>query len=178
PRIEVVAEMAQSLEELPRPAVIATGPLTADKLAESMKSHFGGDFLSFFDAIVPIIDADSNDMSTVWRADRWDKGTSDYLNCPLSKEEYYALIEAIETSRKIEPKDFERTPYFESCMPVEEIVRRGPETLRFGPLSPKGLKDPKTRRWPYAVVQLRQEHRAGTAYNMVGFETKMAYPDQ
>jgi methylenetetrahydrofolate--tRNA-(uracil-5-)-methyltransferase len=178
PRIEVVYEAVHSLDDLPRPAVVATGPLTADRLAESMKAHFGSDFLYFFDAIAPIIDADSIDMSKVWRADRWDKGTSDYLNCPLNKEEYYALVEAIDTSRKIEPKDFENTIYFESCMPVEEIVRRGPETLRFGPLSPKGLKDPKTRRWPYAVVQLRQENRAGTAYNMVGFQTKMAYPDQ
>ena len=177
--ITIIEEEVKDLNSLPRPAIIATGPLTADSLSRSMLEHFGDDFLYFFDAIAPIIDADSIDRDIVWRADRYDKGSGDYLNCPLNKEEYYKLVEEIEKSQKVEAKDFEKdTPFFEGCMPIEEIVRRGKETLRHGPLSGKGLDDPKTGRWPYAVVQLRQENKAGTSYNMVGFQTKMKYSEQ
>jgi methylenetetrahydrofolate--tRNA-(uracil-5-)-methyltransferase len=184
PNIEIRRELINSLDEVPRPAVIATGPLTHESLAQSIANHLRSenedtqDFLYFFDAIAPIIDADSIDMNIAWRADRWDKGTGDYLNCPLTKDEYFNLVNAIKKARKIEPKEFEKTPYFDACMPIEAIVERGDRTLRFGPLSPKGLPNPKTGKTAYAVVQLRQENREATCYNMVGFQTKMAYPDQ
>lgn len=178
PLIEVKRELIHSLESLPRPCVIATGPLTHDDLAQSLRHHFDGDFLYFFDAIAPVIDADSIDSSIAWKADRYDKGTPDYYNCPLNKDEYMAFIQAIKDARKIEPKHFEQTPFFESCMPIETMVSRGDQTLRFGPMKPVGLKDPKTGKIPYAVVQLRQENKEGTAYNIVGFQTRMAYGDQ
>ncbi|MCB0394137.1 MAG: methylenetetrahydrofolate--tRNA-(uracil(54)-C(5))-methyltransferase (FADH(2)-oxidizing) TrmFO, partial [Bdellovibrionales bacterium] len=179
PNIEIVAEEVVSLDQVPRPTIVATGPLTSEPLAKSMAEHFGGDFLYFFDAIAPVIDADSIDMEKVWRADRWGKGTSDYINCPMEKELYYKFIDEVNGARKVEPKDFEKdTPFFEGCMPIEEIVRRGPETARFGCMSPKGLPYPETDKWPYAVVQLRQDNKAGTAYNIVGFQTKMAYGEQ
>jgi methylenetetrahydrofolate--tRNA-(uracil-5-)-methyltransferase len=178
-----------SLDEVPRPCVIATGPLTGGALASSMASHFGDQFLYFFDAIAPIVAADSINMNVAWRADRWDKGTRDYINCPLSKREYFFFIEEMKAAKKIEAKDFEKTPaageapadqtpYFESCMPIEAMLERGDLTPRFGPMSAKGLTDPRTGNWPFAVVQLRQENVAATAYNMVGFQTKMAYADQ
>lgn len=178
PLIEVRRELVSSLDDLPRPCVIATGPLTHDLLAESMQKHFGGDFLYFFDAIAPIIDADTIDDTIAWKADRYDKGTPDYFNCPLNKEEYFNFINAIKEARKIEPKHFEQTPFFESCMPIETMVARGDQTLRFGPMKPVGLRDPKTGKSAYAVVQLRQENKEGTAYNIVGFQTRMAYGDQ
>jgi methylenetetrahydrofolate--tRNA-(uracil-5-)-methyltransferase len=178
PLIEVRNEVVESLDSLPRPCVIATGPLTHEALSHSMMSHFGGEFLYFFDAIAPIIDADSIDTSIAWKADRYDKGTPDYYNCPLNKEQYFAFIQAIKDARKIEPKHFEQTPFFESCMPIETMVARGDQTLRFGPMKPVGLTDPKTGRYPFAAVQLRQDNREGTAYNIVGFQTRMAYADQ
>lgn len=178
PNIELVEKPIQSLEDLPRPAVIATGPLTHGDLAESLRHHFDGEFLYFFDAIAPIVDADTIDEKIAYRADRFDKGTKDYLNCPLNKDQYFALIEEIKAARKIESKEFEETPYFEGCMPIEEIVSRGDQTLRFGPLSPKGLRNPQTGENSYAVVQLRQDNKMGTAFNMVGFQTKMAYGEQ
>ncbi len=178
PLIEIRREPVLSLADLPRPCVIATGPLTHDALATSLMEHFGGEFLYFFDAIAPIIDADSIDSTIAWKADRYDKGTPDYYNCPLNKDEYFAFIQAIKNARKIEPKHFEQTPFFESCMPIETMVARGDQTLRFGPMKPVGLTDPRTGRYPFAVVQLRQENKEGTAYNMVGFQTRMAYGDQ
>ncbi len=181
PNIELVQEAVESIADLPRPLVIATGPLTHEKLAESLQVHFGNQFLYFFDAIAPIIDADTIDMNIAWRADRWNKGAGDgdYINCPLNKEQYETLMDEITAARKVEPKEFEKdTPYFESCMPIEELVRRGRETLRFGPMSPKGLFHPETGDRPWAVVQLRQDNKMGTAYNIVGFQTKMAYPEQ
>jgi methylenetetrahydrofolate--tRNA-(uracil-5-)-methyltransferase len=179
PNIEISREVVTSLDQVPRPCVIATGPLTDDALAQSMREHFDGEFMYFFDAIAPIIDHDSIDQFIAYKADRYGKGNKDYYNCPLNKEQYYNLINEIKNARKIEPKDFEKdTPYFEGCMPVEAIVERGDETLRFGPLSPKGLKDPRTGQGAYAVVQLRQDNKQGTAFNMVGFQTKMAYPEQ
>lgn len=178
PRIRVVREKIGSLSEIPRPAVIATGPLTEETLAHDLLKHMGDQFLYFFDAIAPIIDADSINMDIAWKGDRWDKGTKDYINCPLTKDEYYNLIGEIEKARKIEPKEFETTPYFEGCMPLEVFVERGPETLRFGPASPKGLMNPRTGKRPYAVIQLRQENKEATSYNMVGFQTRMAYGEQ
>lgn len=179
PLIEVRRTPINSLDEIPRPCVIATGPLTHENLAKSLQDHFGGgEFLYFFDAIAPIIDADSIDTSIAWKADRYDKGSPDYYNCPLNKEEYFAFINAIKDARKIEPKHFEETPFFESCMPIEVMVDRGDQTLRFGPMKPVGLTDPRTGRYPFAAVQLRQDNKEGTAYNIVGFQTRMAYGDQ
>lgn len=178
PRIEVRCDVVRNLQDLPRPAVIATGPLTHDPLAESLRHHFGDEFLYFFDAIAPIIDADSINTDIAWKADRYGKGTDDYYNCPLNKEEYNRFIEEVTLARKIEPKHFETTDFFEGCMPIETMIARGPQTPRFGPMKPVGLDDPRTGRYPWAVVQLRQDNKEGTAYNMVGFQTRMAYNEQ
>lgn len=178
PQIEIRNETVQNLQELTRPVVIATGPLTDEVLAKQLSEHFGDEFLYFFDAIAPIIDADSINEEIAWKADRYDKGTRDYWNCPLDKEQYYTFITEITNARKIEPKHFETTKYFEGCMPIEAMVERGPETPRFGPMKPVGLRNPRTGRDPYAVVQLRQDNKEATAFNMVGFQTRMAYPEQ
>jgi methylenetetrahydrofolate--tRNA-(uracil-5-)-methyltransferase len=178
PKIKIERKIISSLDEIPRPAVIATGPLTHEPLAESLQKHFENDFLYFFDAIAPIIDADSINTEIAWKADRYDKGTPDYYNCPLNKEQYFNFIKEIELARKIEPKHFETTNFFEGCMPIEVMVERGPQTLRFGPMKPIGLDDPKTGRYPFAVVQLRQDNKEATAYNIVGFQTRMAYGEQ
>lgn len=194
PAIEVRRELVDSLGAVPRPAVIATGPLTHESLARSMQEHFAkiasseSEFLYFFDAIAPILAADSINTKIAWKADRWDKGTKDYWNCPMSKSQYFDFIDAIRFAKKIESKEFEKvgsdgvpfeeTPYFDSCMPIEAILERGPQTLRFGPMSGKGLIDPATGKAPYAAVQLRQDNKEATAFNMVGFQTKMAYGEQ
>lgn len=176
--IEVIAQVVNDLTDVPRPAVIATGPLTDDLLSKSIQNHFGQDFCYFFDAIAPIIDTDSINMDIAWKADRYDKGTPDYINCPLNKEEYNRLIEEIEKAQKIEPKHFESTQFFEGCMPIETMVQRGPQTLRFGPMKPVGLTNPRTGRYPWAAVQLRMDNKEATAYNMVGFQTRMSYSEQ
>lgn len=178
PNISISEEVVESLDQVPRPTVIATGPLTHPKLAENMQAHFGKEFLYFYDAIAPIVDADSINKEIAWKADRWDNGTKDYYNCPLDKEQYENLVREITNAKKVELKEFEKTPYFEGCMPIEAIVERGPETLRFGPLSPKGLTNPATGRRAWAVVQLRQDNKEATAYNLVGFQTKMTYGEQ
>jgi len=178
PLIRLEHKIIESLDSVPRPTVIATGPLTHENLASSIKDHFEGDFLYFYDAIAPVIDADSIDMEVCFKASRYDKGGADYINCPMSKEQYYNLVEEISKAEMVRPKDFETTPYFESCLPVEVMVERGPKTLSFGPCKPKGLRDPKTGKEAYAVVQLRQENKYATAFNMVGFQTKMTYPEQ
>ncbi len=178
PRIHFHEQVVRSLDEVPRPAVIATGPLTDESLAQSMQKNFGDEFLYFFDAIAPIIDADSINEEVAWKADRYDKGTPDYWNCPLNKEEYENFITEIEQARKITPKHFETTDFFEGCMPIEVMVERGRETPRFGPMKPVGLVNPRTGREAHAIVQLRQDNREATAYNMVGFQTRMAYDEQ
>lgn len=178
PNIHVINKEVKSIDDLPRPCVIATGPLTNPSLSESLQSHFGGDFLYFFDAIAPIIDADSINTDIAWKADRYDKGTPDYYNCPFNKEQFLKFINAIKEARKIEPKDFEKTGFFEGCMPIEVMVDRGIHTLRFGPMKPVGLINPKTGKTEYAIVQLRQDNKEATAYNMVGFQTRMAYGEQ
>lgn len=178
PRIQVRREVIESLDQVPRPAVIATGPLTDGPLAMSMRQHFDDEFMYFYDAIAPVIETDSINKYVAFKADRWGKGTRDYYNCGLNKDQYINLINEIKAARKVEPKEFEKTPYFESCMPVEAIVERGDQTLRFGPMSPKGIVNPFSGQKYYAVVQLRQENKEGTAYNMVGFQTKMAYGEQ
>ncbi|MFN7729549.1 MAG: methylenetetrahydrofolate--tRNA-(uracil(54)-C(5))-methyltransferase (FADH(2)-oxidizing) TrmFO [Bdellovibrio sp.] len=178
PRIKLENKIVESLDDIPRPAVIATGPLTDEALAESLRRHFGDEFCYFFDAIAPIIDTDSINTEIAWKQDRYDKGTPDYFNCGLNKDQYFALINEIAGARKIEPKHFETTKFFEGCMPIEVMVERGPHTLRFGPMKPVGLRAPNAERDPYAVVQLRQDNKEGTAYNMVGFQTRMAYAEQ
>ncbi|HWA78203.1 MAG TPA: methylenetetrahydrofolate--tRNA-(uracil(54)-C(5))-methyltransferase (FADH(2)-oxidizing) TrmFO [Polyangiaceae bacterium] len=182
PLIEIREER---VDELPteRPLVIATGPLTGDALAAAIARRVGSDALAYYDAIAPIISADSIDWSKVFMASRWEKGESEedrsaYVNCPLTEEQYRAFVSDVCAARKVEPKTFEDVRYFEGCLPIEVMAERGPQTLAFGPMKPVGLTDPKTGRWPHAVVQLRKEDEAGTAYNMVGFQTRMAWPEQ
>ena len=159
--------------------VIATGPLTSKKLSKEIEKLTTKKSLDFFDAIAPIVYYESVDMKIAWKQSRYDKGDGDdYINCPLTKSEYFKLIENIKNSPKTEFKDFEKTPFFESCLPIEEMIRRGPETLRYGPLKPVGLTNKHTNEKPYAVIQLRQDNKLGTLYNIVGFQTKMTYGSQ
>jgi len=166
--------------EIPQDAhvVIATGPLTSDPLAAAISRLVGQDSLYFYDAIAPIIDAATINHSKVFRASRYDEGEGDYLNCPLDEAQYGAFRQAVLEGREIAARPFEEEKYFEGCLPVEIMARRGVDTLRFGPMKPVGLVDPRTGREPWAVIQLRQENREGTLYNMVGFQTKLAWPEQ
>jgi methylenetetrahydrofolate--tRNA-(uracil-5-)-methyltransferase len=166
------------------PTIIATGPLTGSALARSIISVTGEEQLAFFDAIAPIVYKDSINFDIAWYQSRYDKagpgGTGkDYINCPMNKDEYLTFINELLAAPKTEFKEWEaNTPYFEGCMPIEVMASRGPDTLRFGPMKPVGLDDPRTGRWPYAVVQLRQDNALGTLYNIVGFQTKMKYAEQ
>jgi len=162
------------------PAVIATGPLTSDALAEAIAQRLGAKALAFFDAIAPIVAADSLDHTRLFRASRYGKGGGDdYLNAPLDALAYEAFVRALESGEQFRPHhEFDQTPYFEGCLPVEEMASRGRDTLRFGPMKPVGLVDPRTGREPYAVVQLRQEDRAGQMWNLVGFQTRLKVPEQ
>jgi len=158
--------------------IIASGPLTSAPLADSI-GKLAGDYLYFYDAIAPIVTAESIDMNTVYAASRYGKGDGDdYLNCPFTEAEYLALIEAILSAEKVPARDFEKIIHFEGCMPVEELAARGVDTLRFGPMKPVGLDDPRTGREPHAVVQLRKENLQGSLHNLVGFQTKMTWPEQ
>lgn len=178
PRIRVEHREVTAIPE-ERPVVLATGPLTGDALAADLARAVGADHLAYYDAIAPVIAADSIDWDKVFRASRYDKGGDDaYVNCPLDKAQYEAFVQAVLEAEKVAPKEFEEVRYFEGCLPLEVMAERGPRTLAFGPMKPVGLTDPRTGRWPYAVVQLRQEDRAATAYNMVGFQTRMKWPDQ
>lgn len=182
PHIELTREEFKEIpEELHAPLIIASGPLTSDSLSQSIKKLSDSDHLYFYDSISPILDADSINYSVVYRASRYENGVEeegDYLNCPLNEEQYYDLIDELLTAEKIETRDFEKGIYFESCLPVEVIAERGKDTLRFGPARPVGLKDPKTGKIPFAVVQLRCEDKEASMYNMVGFQTKLKYPEQ
>jgi methylenetetrahydrofolate--tRNA-(uracil-5-)-methyltransferase len=178
PNIELVRERVDALPSSGA-TIVATGPLTAMKLAESIGAATGSDALAFFDAIAPIVHHDSIDMDVAWMAARWDKGGKDYINCPMTKEQYLAFHQGLIEGEKTEFREWEKnTPYFEGCMPIEVMAERGVDTLRFGPMKPVGLDDPKTGRWPYAVVQLRQDNALGTLWNMVGFQTKLKYAEQ
>ena len=178
PNIEVVRERVDALPAAGS-TIIATGPLTASGLADSIAAATGTDALAFFDAIAPIIHRDSVDMDICWMAARWDKGGKDYINCPMTKEQYDNFVAALNDGEKTEFKDWEQdTPYFEGCMPIEVMASRGVETLRYGPMKGVGLDDPKTGRWPYACVQLRQDNALGTLWNMVGFQTKLKHAEQ
>jgi methylenetetrahydrofolate--tRNA-(uracil-5-)-methyltransferase len=158
--------------------IIASGPLTSPALSEQLRMLFGGEYLYFYDAISPVITAESINDEITFRASRYDHGGDDYLNCPLTRAEYYHLVDEILAAEKAPEKDFERCIYFEGCLPIEEMARRGKDTLAFGPMKPVGLTDPRTGERPYAVVQLRQDDRASTLWGMVGFQTKMTYPEQ
>jgi len=183
PRIELVRER---IDTLPKDglAIVATGPLTAAPLAQAIAQATGSDQLAFFDAIAPIVHGDSVDMDIAWKASRWDKGSAegdgkDYINCPMDKAQYEAFVDGLLAGPKTEFKQWEKdTPYFDGCMPIEVMAERGRETLRHGPMKPVGLDNPRTGRWPYAVVQLRQDNALGTLWNMVGFQTKLKYEAQ
>lgn len=175
--ITIVRERVDGLPD--HPTIIATGPLTGSKLAEAIANETGEGSLAFFDAIAPIVHRDSIDMDVAWMAARWDKGGKDYINCPLDKMQYETFVRALVDGEKMLFHDWERdTPYFEGCMPIEVMAERGSETLRHGPMKPMGLDNPRTGRWPYAVVQLRQDNALGTLWNMVGFQTKLKHGDQ
>jgi len=175
--ITVVRERIDALPD--HPTIVATGPLTGSRLADAIAAETGTSALAFFDAIAPIIHRDSIDMSAAWMAARWDKGGKDYINCPLDRAQYEMFVQALVDGEKMPFKEWEiDTPYFEGCMPIEVMAERGLETLRHGPMKPVGLDDPRTGRWPYAVVQLRQDNRLGTLWNMVGFQTKLKHGEQ
>ncbi|CAN5451205.1 methylenetetrahydrofolate--tRNA-(uracil(54)-C(5))-methyltransferase (FADH(2)-oxidizing) TrmFO [soil metagenome] len=188
PNITLVRERIDALPDAGL-TIVATGPLTAMTLAQSIGAATGMEALAFFDAIAPIIHRDSIDMDICWLASRWDKGTidpdnpewdgRDYINCPMDRDQYLTFVQGLVDAEKVDFKDWEKdTPYFEGCMPIEVMAERGPETLRYGPMKGKGLDDPRTGRWPYAVVQLRQDNALGTLWNMVGFQTKMKHGAQ
>jgi len=178
PNIEVFRERVDALPSAGS-TIVATGPLTAPGLAGAIARETGSDALAFFDAIAPIVHRDSIDMDVCWMAARWDKGGKDYINCPMTKEQYEAFVAALNEGEKTEFKNWEKdTPYFEGCMPIEVMAARGVETLRYGPMKGVGLDDPRTGRWPYACVQLRQDNALGTLWNMVGFQTKLKHGEQ
>ena len=180
PGVEIRREEVTALPEN-QSVIIATGPLTSDALAQEISRLTGSERLFFYDSISPIVDADSIDMSIAFRASRYGKsidGTDDYVNCPFNKEEYDQFIAALQAAQTYESKIDENIPYFEACLPIEEICRRGPDTLRFGPMKPVGLTDPRTGRWPYAAVQLRQENARANSYNLVGFQNHLKYAEQ
>ena len=158
--------------------IVATGPLTSDALSTEIARLSGSTHLYFYDSISPIVEADSIDMSKVYLAARYDKGTADYINCPMSKEEYDRFYDALLEAQSVEERDWEKLNYFESCLPIEEIARRGRDTLRFGPMKPVGLRDPRTGRPPHAVVQLRQENLRADSYNLVGFQNHLKFGEQ
>jgi methylenetetrahydrofolate--tRNA-(uracil-5-)-methyltransferase len=177
PLIQVRREEVTEIEET-QVTIIATGPLTSDALSLEIARLNGSSHLFFYDSISPIVEADSIDMSKVYLAARYDKGTADYINCPMSKEEYDRFYNALIAAESVEAKDWEKLNYFESCLPIEEIARRGPDTLRFGPMKPVGLRDPRTGKPPYAVVQLRQENLRADSYNLVGFQNHLKFGAQ
>ena len=177
PMITVVQEEVTEVPE--GPVIIATGPLTSDAMSDAIHRYFGqAEYLNFFDAAAPLVTAESIDMEHAWFASRYDRGTADYINCAMDKEEYLAFIQELTTAEEAEVHGFEDKKVFEGCMPVEVMARRGVDTLRYGPLKPVGLVDPKTGKEPYAVVQLRRDNAAGSIYNIVGFQTHLKFPEQ
>jgi methylenetetrahydrofolate--tRNA-(uracil-5-)-methyltransferase len=176
PLVEVVNE---EVTEIPEGiVVIATGPLTSPALSEKLKALTGEEYLYFYDAAAPIIEKDSIDMDKVFVASRYDKGEAAYLNCPMTEEEFNRFYEALITAEEVPLKEFEKEIYFEGCMPIEVMAKRGRQTILFGPLKPVGLIDPRTGKQPFAVVQLRQDNSAATLYNIVGFQTHLKWPEQ
>jgi len=177
PLITVVEEEVTEVPE--GPVIIATGPLTSDAMSDAIHRYFGeADYLNFFDAAAPLVTVESIDMDHAWFASRYDRGTADYINCAMNQEEYLAFVQELTTAQEAEVHGFEDKMVFEGCMPVEVMARRGVDTLRYGPLKPVGLTDPKTGKEPYAVVQLRKDNAAGSIYNIVGFQTHLKFPEQ
>lgn len=170
----------QEIVEIPQsgPVIIATGPLTSPKLSEEISRLIGQEYLYFYDALSPIVDANSIDYDKAFFASRYGKGDADYLNCPMDEKQYYEFIRELNAAEKVPMASFEKPVYFEGCMPVEVLAERGPKTLAFGPLKPVGLPDPRTGKIAFAVVQLRKENKESSAYNLVGFQTKLTYPEQ
>ena len=178
PLITVRREECTQLDPQDGITVIASGPLTSSALSEEIARLTGREHLAFYDSISPIVDAETIDMDRVYLAARWDKGTADYINCPFTKEEYERFLDALLSAEPAEAKEWEKLPYFESCLPIEELARRGRETLRFGPMKPVGLRDPRTGKTPWAVVQLRSENLRADSYNLVGFQNHLRYGEQ
>jgi methylenetetrahydrofolate--tRNA-(uracil-5-)-methyltransferase len=177
PLIRISREEVAQIDE-DQITVIATGPLTSDSLSREIGRLSGASHLFFYDSISPIVEADSIDMAKVYLAARYDKGSADYINCPMTKEEYDLFYEGLLAAQSVEEREWEKLNYFESCLPIEEIARRGRDTLRFGPMKPVGLKDPRTGRIPYAAVQLRQENLRADSYNLVGFQNHLKFGEQ
>ncbi|MBE7001576.1 MAG: methylenetetrahydrofolate--tRNA-(uracil(54)-C(5))-methyltransferase (FADH(2)-oxidizing) TrmFO [Ruminococcaceae bacterium] len=176
PNITVIAG---EVTEVPTgPVIIATGPLTSDSLSKAIGEYFGSDYLHFFDAAAPLITAESVDMDEAWWQSRYDRGTPDYVNCPMNKEQYESFVKELIAAEEAEVHGFEDKRIFEGCIPVEVMARRGQDTLRYGPLKPVGLTNPKTGKEPYAVVQLRQDNAAKSVYNLVGFQTHLKFGEQ
>ena len=175
--IKVISREVTDITSLEGNVIVAAGPLASEGIADSISELIGGQSLRFFDAAAPIVSADSVDMSSAYIKSRYDKGTPDYVNCPLDKQEYENFVKELLAAECAEMHGFEHN-VFEGCMPVEEMAQRGLDTLRFGPMKPVGLRDPKTGKEPYAVVQLRKENREGTMYNLVGFQTRLKFPEQ
>jgi methylenetetrahydrofolate--tRNA-(uracil-5-)-methyltransferase len=178
PLIRIHREEVTKVDDANDTAIIATGPLTSDALSQEIARLSGSNHLFFYDSISPIVEADSIDQSRVYMAARYDKGTADYINCPFTKEEYDRFYDSLVAAQSVEVKEWEKLNYFEGCLPIEEIARRGRDTLRFGPMKPVGLRDPKTGKTPYAVVQLRQENLRADSYNIVGFQNHLKFGDQ
>jgi len=176
PRVTVAR---REVDEIPSPSVIATGPLTSDRLARALSARLGTGALAFYDAIAPVVADDSLDKSCLYALSRYGKGGGDdYLNAPMDGAQYGAFIDAVRDADQFTAHEFDQVPYFEGCLPIEEMARRGPETLRFGPMKPVGLPDPRSGRIPHAVVQLRREDRAGQMWSLVGFQTRLRIPEQ
>ena len=178
PRIRVHREEVTSLDPDDGITIIASGPLTSSALSGEIARLTGSEHLAFYDSISPIVEADSIDMQRVYFAARWDKGTADYINCPMSKEEYDRFYDALISAEQVPEKEWEKLDYFEGCLPIEELARRGRDTPRFGPMKPVGLRDPRTGKTPWAVVQLRCENLRADSYNLVGFQNHLKYGEQ
>ena len=175
----ITVEYGECSEVPEGPVIIATGPLTSEPMADAIHTYFGGrDYLNFFDAAAPLVTFESIDMERAWFASRYDRGTADYINCAMDREEYEAFVRELAAAEEAEVHGFEDSKVFEGCMPVEVMARRGFDTLRYGPLKPVGLKEPKTGKEPYAVVQLRRDNAVGSIYNIVGFQTHLRFPEQ
>jgi len=178
PRITVHREEVTRLDPEDGITIVASGPLTSSALSQEVARLTGSEHLAFYDSISPIVEADSIDREKVYLAARYDKGTADYINCPMNQAEYDAFHEALLTAESVEAKEWEKLEYFEGCLPIEELARRGKDTLRFGPMKPVGLRDPRTGRMPWAVVQLRVENLRADSYNLVGFQNHMKFGEQ
>jgi methylenetetrahydrofolate--tRNA-(uracil-5-)-methyltransferase len=178
PAIRIIRREVERIDENDGLTVVATGPLTSDALSREIARLSGSDHLFFYDSISPIVEADSIDMSRVYLAARYDKGTADYINCPFTREEYDRFLDALLAAQSVEGHDWEKLNYFEGCLPIEEIARRGRDTLRFGPMKPVGLTDPRSGKQAYAVVQLRQENLRADSYNLVGFQNHLKFGEQ